>query len=335
MDREQRLIQWVGKQGALGDGGLVPVSGDASFRRYFRLLTQQGSRIVMDAPPEHEDCRPFVQMAQRLQQAGVNVPEVLAWDQANGFMMLTDFGDRSYLEAFKEAQDSQRISALMADAFAMLLRVQCMAPVPDAPRYDRTLLQREVDLFPVWYVQGHLEYAWSADDQAMWQRTVLDTLLPAVERQPVVWVHRDYHSRNLMVTDPNPGVLDFQDALMGPVTYDAVSLLKDAYFVWEEEQRLDWLVRYWEKARHARIPVASDFGVFYRDFEWMGVQRHLKVIGIFARLARRDGKPGYLQDIPRVADYLLETCRRYRELQPLALWLEQCWAREQQIGYTF
>ncbi len=335
MDREQRLIQWVGKQGALGDGGLVPVSGDASFRRYFRLLTQQGSRIVMDAPPEHEDCRPFVQMAQRLQQAGVNVPEVLAWDQANGFMMLTDFGDRSYLEAFKEAQDSQRISALMADAFAMLLRVQCMVPVPDAPRYDRTLLQREVDLFPVWYVQGHLEYAWSADDQAMWQRTVLDTLLPAVERQPVVWVHRDYHSRNLMVTDPNPGVLDFQDALMGPVTYDAVSLLKDAYFVWEEEQRLDWLVRYWEKARHARIPVASDFGVFYRDFEWMGVQRHLKVIGIFARLARRDGKPGYLQDIPRVADYLLETCRRYRELQPLALWLEQCWAREQQIGYTF
>lgn len=289
----------------------------------------------MDAPPEHEDCRPFVQMAQRLQQAGVNVPEVLAWDQANGFMMLTDFGDRSYLEAFKEAQDSQRISALMADAFAMLLRVQCMVPVPDAPRYDRTLLQREVDLFPVWYVQGHLEYAWSADDQAMWQRTVLDTLLPAVERQPVVWVHRDYHSRNLMVTDPNPGVLDFQDALMGPVTYDAVSLLKDAYFVWEEEQRLDWLVRYWEKARHARIPVASDFGVFYRDFEWMGVQRHLKVIGIFARLARRDGKPGYLQDIPRVADYLLETCRRYRELQPLALWLEQCWAREQQIGYTF
>lgn len=334
-NREQALLQWVRAQINWSGETLMPVSGDASFRRYYRIVTHEGSRIVMDAPPHQENCRPFVKMAARLQKAGVNVPQVLAWDEKQGFMLLTDFGDQSYLNAFQSVTDLRQISPLMGAAFDTLIRLQRMDEEPDVPRYERSLLCREVDLFPVWYVQGHLAREWSVDDQALWRKTVLDVLLPAIEQQPFVWVHRDYHSRNLMVTTPNPGVLDFQDALMGPVTYDAVSLLKDAYVEWQEEQVIDWLVRYWEKARQAGIPVTADFGAFFRDFEWMGVQRHLKVIGIFARLARRDGKTAYLQDVPRVAGYLLKTCRRYRELQPLALWLEQCWTVEQQTGYTF
>lgn len=334
-NREQALIQWVRAQINWSGETLTPVSGDASFRRYYRIVTHEGSRILMDAPPQQENCHPFVQMAARLQKAGVNVPQVLAWDEMQGFMLLTDFGDQSYLNAFQSVTDPCQISPLMGAAFETLIRLQRMDEEPDAPRYERSLLCREVGLFPVCYVQGHLAREWSGDDQALWQKTVLDVLLPAIEQQPFVWVHRDYHSRNLMVTTPNPGVLDFQDALMGPVTYDAVSLLKDAYIDWDEEQIIDWLVRYWEKARQAGVPVAADFGAFFRDFEWMGVQRHLKVVGIFARLAHRDGKTGYLQDIPRVAGYLLKTCRRYRELQPLALWLEQCWTVEQQTGYTF
>ncbi len=334
-DRKAALTRWAVQRMGLSGGELVPASSDASFRRYFRLHTSSGSRIFMDAPPDKEDCRPFVAMAERLKKAGVHVPEVLAWDEAQGFMMLTDMGDCSYLQAFQgAASDGQKVHQMMEDAFAMLLRIQGMTSDAEAPCYDRERLQQEVELFPAWHVRRQLGQDWLPADEALW-RSVMDVLLGAIERQPRVWVHRDYHSRNLMMTSPNPGVLDFQDALLGPVTYDAVSLLKDAYIEWDEERVIDWLVRYWEKARRAGIPVPMDFGAFYRDFEWMGVQRHLKVIGIFARLALRDGKQGYLRDVPLVSRHLLKTCRRYRELQPLAVWLERCWAVDKQEGLTF
>lgn len=335
MERRQALLGWARQFGEVPEQALVPASSDASFRRYFRLTTPDGSRMLMDAPPDQEDCRPFVHLAERFRQAGVHVPEILAWDEAQGFMMLSDFGDRHYLEALHCANDRAGLAQrLMGEAFDTLLRIQAMPSTPVDSRYDRAILRREVDLFPEWHIQRQLALPWGEEAQGLWEAT-LRPLFEVIEKQAYVWVHRDYHSRNLMVTEPNPGVLDFQDALVGPVSYDAVSLLKDAYIEWDEAQVIDWLVRYWEKARRAGIPVPQDFGVFYRDFEWMGVQRHLKVVGIFSRLALRDGKTGYLADIPRVAGYLIKTCRRYRELQPLALWLESCWSVKSHAGYTF
>jgi len=319
VERQQKIGAWLGDLFPGKSFELAPASADASFRRYFRARFDDGTtRVVMDAPPANEDCRPWLHVQELFHAAGVHVPDVLAADLENGFLLLSDLGSTTYLNAF----DDKNPPALYGDATDALVRIQLASKRGALPAYDRALLKRELDLFPDWYVAKHLNI-----DLTQQQR---ETLAAAFEKilainlaEPAVFVHRDYHSRNLMVTDPNPGIVDFQDAVYGPISYDLVSLLRDAYVEWPEELVLDWAVRYWEKARKAGLPVRADFGDFYRDFEWMGVQRHIKVLGIFARLCHRDGKDGYLRDMPLVAKYLRAACARYRDLGPLLKLLDE------------
>ncbi len=339
--RIQALTAWLGEHAdryRIATASLRPASNDASFRRYFRVDTGDAGRdslIVMDAPPPQEDCRPFVHAAQVLGASGVSVPTVLESDLDRGFLLLDDFGNDTYLSAL-QSQDAVRADALYRDAMSALVRLQAGSH-PDAfPPYDRALLMRELALYPDWYLARHKGVTLSDDD-----RRTLDAAFEAIVAnnlaQPAVHVHRDYHSRNLMLLPghANPGILDFQDAVYGPITYDLVSLLRDAYIRWPESQQIDWAVRYWEQARKAGLPVAADFGDFYRDFEWMGLQRHLKVLGIFARLCYRDGKDRYLADMPLVLEYVLRTVRRYVALGPLAALIERIEGQAAQVGYTF
>jgi aminoglycoside/choline kinase family phosphotransferase len=328
--RLSMLSDWIARQRRSDDFEIRVASADASFRRYFRISSPEGTSIAMDAPPPHEDCRPFVHVARLLADAGVHAPSVLAADLERGFLLLSDLGDRTFLDALRD-DDAAR---LYGDATAALVRWQLASRPAELPPYDEALLRRELELFPDWYVARHL-----GRPLAPAQREALDAVFRRIVdnnlAQPRVYVHRDYHSRNLMVTEPNPGVLDFQDAVHGPITYDLVSLLKDAYIAWDEAQVLDWAVRYWERARRAALPVADDFAAFWRDFEWMGVQRHLKVLGIFARLYHRDGKDRYLADLPRVMGYLRRACTRYDELAPLTRLLDALEMRTPRAGYTF
>jgi N-acetylmuramate 1-kinase len=331
------MHEWVRGQFAGEDFTLAPASSDASFRRYLRvsLPASRRSFIVMDAPPEKEDCRPFVHVARLFSAAGVHVPEVVAQDLERGFLLLSDLGNTTYLQALALTTPSAQADALYRDAFNALVAIQRASQPNGVPEYDRALLERELRLFPDWYIAKHVKRALTAA-QTNALEGVFELILANNLAQPRVYVHRDYHSRNLMLSDPNPGILDFQDAVYGPITYDAVSLLKDAYVEWDEERALDWLIRYWESARGAGLPVARDFAEFYRDYEWMGVQRHIKVLGIFARLYHRDGKDGYLKDMPLVMRYLRAACGRYRELSPLYRLLDELEpAAEQRTGYTF
>ena len=315
--RFESLSEWTERTLRTNAFALAPASADASFRRYYRITPEapwsgHSTLIVMDAPPPQEDCRPFVRVAGLLKDAGLHAPEVLAADPERGFLLLTDLGTRTYLAAL----DAASAPALYDDAAAALIRWQQGTRDGALPPYDEALLARELALFPDWYVERHLGVALTpAQERTLAQsfRAILDNNLA----QPRVFVHRDFHSRNLMVSEPNPGILDFQDAVTGPITYDLVSLLRDAYVEWDEERQIDWAVRYWERARKAGLPVDADFGVFWRDFEWMGVQRQLKVLGIFARLCHRDGKAAYVDDMPRVLRYLRGACERYRALLPL------------------
>jgi hypothetical protein len=313
------LERWLGAQFPSLPCTLAPASADASFRRYFRARLPDGrSFIVMDAPPGREDCRPFLRIAALFADAGAHVPAIHAQDLAAGFLLLEDLGDATYLDRLERGDDPAPLYAAATDT---LVRLQCASRPGVLPEYDRALLERELNLFPEWYVAKELRRTLAPQDEQV-LRAAFEALLASNLAQPRVYVHRDYHSRNLMASDPLPGVLDFQDAVYGPITYDLVSLLRDAYVRREEDAVLDGAARYWEKARKAGLPVRADFGEFYRDFEWMGAQRQLKVVGIFARLAHRDGKSRYLADIPLVREYLLATCRRYRELAPLARLLE-------------
>lgn len=330
MQREQQLNRWLESVLPGETYTLAPASADASFRRYFRVTLTDRTLILMDAPPEHEDCRPFVHVAEVFGAAGVHVPHILAQDLAQGFLLLTDLGNTTFLSALNEGTAAR----LYGDAADALIRIQLTSRKGELPDYDEALLTREMRLFPDWYVAKHLNLALDDKQQAVMQQT-FDILNRNILAQGQVYVHRDYHSRNLMVCDDNPGILDFQDAVYGAITYDLVSLLKDAYIRWEEELVLDWAVRFWEKARNAGLPVPSEFADFYRDFEWMGAQRHIKVLGIFARLYHRDGKDGYLKDMPLVMDYLRRTCDRYRELRPFLRLLDQLENQQPQFGYTF
>ena len=302
---------------------LAPASADASFRRYFRIKPEtpwraQATLIAMDAPAPMEDCRPYVHVAKLLADAGVHAPEVLAADLERGFLLLTDLGARTYLDALDDAS----APALYADAIDSLLLWQSATRDDTLGSYDETLLTRELALFPDWYIGRHLGRELSPAQS----RTLADAFRLIVGNnlaQPRVYVHRDYHSRNLMVSEPNPGVLDFQDAVVGPITYDLVSLLRDAYVEWDEERQIDWAICYWERARKRGLPVHGDFAAFWHDFEWMGVQRQLKVLGIFARLCHRDGKAGYVDAMPRVSGYLRGACARYRALGPLAALIDE------------
>ena len=314
---------------------LEPASADASFRRYFRVSLPDGStRIVMDAPPELEDCRPFLEVAALLREAGVHAPEVFAEDLSQGFLLLSDLGSTTYLSVL----NADTAPKLYRDANAALVDIQRASRSGVLPEYDRALLTRELNLFPDWYVARHLGIALDEKQDAT-LRAVFEKILANNLAQPKVFVHRDYHSRNLMVVDggypANPGVIDFQDAVYGPITYDLVSLYRDAYITWDEKDELDFVIRYWEMARKAGLPVHADFHDFYRDYEWMGAQRQIKVLGIFARLCYRDGKDAYLNDMPRVMAYLRRTCERYIELKPLVRLLDQLENRPLETGLTF
>ena len=330
MSRSQTLDAWLRQRLAGEPFELASASEDASFRRYFRVTTREGTRILMDAPPDHEDCRPFVQVARLFLAAGVHVPEVVVEDLDNGYLLLSDLGSTTYLQALSETT----AASLYAAANDALIRIQLASRPGVLPDYDRELLLREMRLFPDWYVAKHLGVGLSGAQAAVLE-AAFESILANNLSQPQVFVHRDYHSRNLMVCDPCPGILDFQDAVHGPITYDLVSLYKDAYIAWDEERVIDWVVRYWDNARRAGLPVATDFGTFYRDFEWMGVQRHIKVLGIFARLFHRDGKDRYLQDLPLVMAYLRKACERYTQLRPLLHLLDELEQRAPAVGYTF
>ena len=311
---------------------LRPASADASFRRYFRVDGADGaSYILMDAPPPQEDVRPFIHVAGLFGKTGVSVPQVLAQDAERGFLLLTDLGATTYLHQL----NTDTAHKLYLDAIDALVLLQAQSQPDVLPEYDRALLLRELQLFPDWYIAKHRGVTLDDKQQAALQK-VFDALLANNLAQPQVYVHRDYHSRNLMVLDSgNPGILDFQDAVYGPITYDLVSLLRDAYIQWDEELVLDWAIRYWEKARRAGLPVANDIDSFYRDFEFMGLQRHLKVLGIFARLYHRDGKAAYLDDMPLVMEYTRKTAGRYRELAPLIRILDVLENTSSGVGYTF
>jgi aminoglycoside/choline kinase family phosphotransferase len=284
----------------------------------------------MDAPPEREDCRPFLAVARLFADAGVHVPAIVDENLPEGFLLLSDLGNRTYLQAL----DPATASALYADANEALIKIQLASRSGVLPEYDRALLLRELRLFPDWYVAKHLGITLTpAQDEIL--AAAFERILANNLAQPRVYVHRDYHSRNLMVSEPNPGILDFQDAVYGPITYDLVSLYRDAYISWDEQHQLDWVIRYWEQARKARLPVDADFSTFYRDFELMGAQRQIKVLGIFARLFHRDGKSGYLKDMPLVMAYLRKACERYIDLNPLLRLLDELEARPAQAGYTF
>jgi len=330
VERLQALQAWAARQLGGDSLDIAPASADASFRRYFRVTAKGRDYIVMDAPPAHEDCRPFVAVARLFGAAGVHVPRVLAQDLEQGFLLLTDLGNATYLSALNEST----ARALYLASNDALIRIQQASRPGVLPEYDRALLTRELMLFPEWYVARHLGVAMKDGQKAVLD-TVFERILVNNLAQPQVYVHRDWHSRNLMVSDPNPGILDFQDAVHGPITYDLASIYRDAYLQWDEEMQLDWVIRYWEKARAARLPVREDFGEFWRDFEWMGAQRHLKVLGIFARLYHRDGKDGYLKDMPRVMHYLRKVCERYDELKPLLFLLDGLENRDVKVGYTF
>ncbi len=331
MQRQESILSWLMTVFPGLSPELAPVGADASFRRYFRVRLADGEHyIVMDAPPQHEDCMPFVRVAALFAAAGVRVPQVLERNLAEGFLLLSDFGDTTYLSVL----DAGNAQTLYQQAIMALVRIQTASRPGLLPPYDRALLECELQRFPDWYLARHLQVEPDAAAQQR-MRQVFARLLDNSTGQPQVWVHRDYHSRNLMVIDDGPGILDFQDAVCGPITYDLVSLLKDAYIEWEEERVLDWAIRYWENARKAGLPVSADFAQFYRDFEWMGVQRHLKVLGIFARLYYRDGKAGYLADMPRVLGHVRKTVARYPELAPLGPLLDVWHGQSAQDGFTF
>ena len=309
---------------------LAPASADASFRRYFRVTADGKTWIVMDAPPPQEDCRPFVQVAALMRDAGLNVPQVLAQDLERGFLLLSDLGATTYLTGFT----ADNPAALFSDAIDALITWQLASKPGVLPPYDAALLQREMDLFPEWYIGKHLQTQLS-DAQRSVFAAASKLLIDAAAAQPQVYVHRDYMPRNLMLSTPNPGVLDFQDAVYGPITYDVASLFRDAFVSWPEARELDWVIRYWERARAAGLPLPADFGAFWRDFEWMGLQRHIKVLGIFARINYRDGKAHYLEDTPRFMAYARKVCARYRELGPMEKLLDELEGRAHSIGYTF
>ena len=337
--RQAAFQAWLGATAAahgLDAASVRAASADASFRRYFRVDTTDGSacRIIMDAPPSQENCQPFVQVAALMQAAGLRVPQILAWDEPLGFMLLSDLGTQTMIDVVDRDQPQANLG-LYLQAVDILIDWQRASRPGVLPAYDEALLQRELALFPEWYVQRHRGFALDAQQQATLQ-TTFQTLVAHNLAAPSVYVHRDFMPRNLIVgADQRLGVLDFQDAVCGPISYDIASLMRDAFLSWEEDFVLDITVRYWQGARQAGLPVHEDFGDFYRAVEWMGLQRHLKVAGIFARLTLRDGKPKYLADAPRFIGYIRSTASRYRELAPLLRLVDQIEGTTPQVGFAY
>jgi aminoglycoside/choline kinase family phosphotransferase len=311
--------------GEVPAASLAPASSDASFRRYFRWQADGRSLILMDAPPPQEDCRPFVKVAAMLAEAGVHVPRILAQDLQRGFLVLDDLGSQTWLEVL----NADNADALFDAALQALVAFQKLPVEGQLPPYDDALLRRELQLFPDWYLQRHLGVELNEAQRGQWQQ-VCDLLVGSALNQPRVFVHRDYMPRNLMLSQPNPGILDFQDAVHGPISYDVTSLFKDAFLSWPEERVIGWLQRYWQLARDAGLAVPTEFAEFHRASDLMGVQRHLKVIGIFARICHRDGKPKYLNDVPRFFSYIEAVLARRPELAVLGELLASLPQREKQ-----
>jgi aminoglycoside/choline kinase family phosphotransferase len=317
--RLEMLTRWVTEDLGFGDASIAPASADASFRRYFRVTRGRDTYIVMDAPPDKEDLAPFLKVGRILSDIGVNAPAVLARDNVRGLLLLTDLGTELYLDALNDAAAA---NPLYRDALRALREIQTADATLGAtlPRYDQALLIREMELMPEWFLQRHLGLTPSTDERRMLQ-ALFDVLTHSAAEQPAVIVHRDYHSRNLLVTaDHNPGILDFQDAVWGPVTYDVVSLLKDCYVAWPPARVREWVLRYRESLLERGF-AAGSAAQFLKWFDLIGLQRHIKVLGIFARLYYRDGKPGYLKDLPRVLDYTRAAAAAYAETAPFAAFL--------------
>ncbi len=336
MQRETLLQDWLARVYPQQSFTLSFAAADADFRRYFRATFADGSTVIcMDAPPEkmRESVANYLKVRDLFNS--LNVPTVLAKDLELGFIVLNDLGDVQYLKAMQQENTPAAHKALLLEAIDELIVLQQASQPNRLPEYSREILLREMNLFPEWFVAKELNSSLNFAQRQLWQQTI-DTLLPMIEAQPKVYVHRDFIVRNLMLTRGRPAVLDFQDAVYGAITYDLVSLLRDAFIEWDEEFTLDLVIRYWEKARAAGLPVPAQFDIFYKWYEWMGVQRHLKVAGIFARLYHRDGKDKYRPEIPRFLNYLRRTSRRYEELAPLyALLLQLVGDDELQVGYTF
>ncbi len=311
-ERREALERWVAEQWGEPGAVAVPASTDASFRRYFRFARGDETQVAMDAPPPGEDCKPFVEVAALFGEAGVHVPRVLAQDLPRGFLLLEDLGQQTYLHVL----DEHNADELFAAAIDALLKIQLASRPGVLPPYDEAVLRRELELFPRWYLETHRQ--WEIDSEL---RTTLDAvfevLVQSALAQNRVFVHRDYMPRNLMISEPLPGVIDFQDALYGPISYDPICLFKDAFLSWPEARVTGWLRQYWERAREAGLPVPSSFERFHKDCDLMGAQRHLKVMGIFARIFYRDGKPAYLEDVARFEAYLRQVASRHVELAPL------------------
>jgi aminoglycoside/choline kinase family phosphotransferase len=305
---------------------LTAASADASFRRYFRVQGAKRMLIVMDAPPTQEDCGPFVDIAQRLSNAGLNVPHILAHDIAQGFMLLTDLGERTYYQIIQRGVDDARLQTLYRDALKALVRMQT-TDITGLNTFDRARFLDELSVFPQWYVQRHHGVTLdSATRQGLQQ--VFELLATTSATGPQVLVHRDFHSPNLMASEqaadgPNPGLIDFQDALAGPMTYDLAALVMDARTTCEEPQQLDWAIRYWEMAKQAGLPIDADFADFHRRYEWISLQRNLRILGVFARLNYRDGKAHYLEHIPRLNIYVRQVATRYGVFNPLRKLLDR------------
>ena len=313
---------------------ITPASNDASFRRYFRVFSSNkdySSFIVMDAPPDKEDSNPFIHVANLLLQAEITVPKIYEKNINEGFLLLSDLGNDTLLMKI----NSENAAKLYKNVSATLIKIQKNTKTDQLPIYNEELLRRELMLFPDWYLKQHLEYKIS-DKEVEDLNLIFDEIIENNVQQPSVFVHRDFHSRNLMINpDDQIGVLDFQDAVIGPITYDLVSVFRDAYIEWNEEQQMDWVIRYWESAKREGLPVNEDFGEFYKDFEWMGLQRHLKVLGIFARLYHRDGKDGYLKNLPLVLQYTEKVAQRYSSFKPLVRILDNAHNRKRPDGLTF
>jgi len=318
--RQEELECWLREECGLNQFELVPASEDASFRRYFRIRLSDGTtRIAMDAPPDREKCEPFIEVAARLEAAGVHAPRVDGQDLERGFLLLEDLGERSYLDVLDEAS----VEALYGNALGALMSMQACIDPAGLPPYDRALLMEEMELFRAWLLETHLSMALTGAEGDMLDETFALLAENALE-QPRVFVHRDYHSRNLMAgVSPEPGVIDFQDAVEGPVTYDLVSLLRDCYVRWPRERVEEWAWGYFRLAVHSGVMREEQEAQFMRWFDLMGVQRHLKASGIFARLYHRDHKPGYLADIPRTLGYVVEVGQDYPDLEPLAAFVEE------------
>lgn len=338
--RLDALHQWLNSLPdslSLEHNTLSPASGDASFRRYFRIQSAQGTLIVMDAPPPKEDCRPFVQVAATLSQAGLNVPAIFAQDTVQGFLLLSDLGKQTYYDAIQAGLDDAALQMRYRQALHALVQIQ-QADRHQLPVYDQQRLRAELALFPQWYVATHYGFALDETQCAMLERTF--TMLTADNaKQPQVLVHRDFHSPNLMMNevgdDQPPGIIDFQDALAGPISYDIASLVMDARTSWEEPQQLDWAIRYWEAARAALLPVPTEFAEFHRQYEWMSLQRNLRILGVFARLSHRDAKHHYLDHLPRVQTYVRQVTSRYSVFHPLMRLLDTIEQRPTSTGFSF